>query len=135
MKSELQTFQCQFQFQHCFPRLQWAGGAYLHHGRVAGLEDLVGEDPRERQLDGELEALVQLEPVLSVPEIGQVGHLEDGAGVVDRVLVEEGLLQELLHHLDRRAAVVLVRVLELLVQVAMGHQAVHDRADEVELGL
>ena len=46
----------------------------LHHGGVVGVEDVVGEDPRERHVDGKLQplALRQLQVELAEPELRQV---------------------------------------------------------------
>jgi hypothetical protein len=50
----------------------------LHHGGVAALENVIGQDPRQRHVDRELNALVEIQIELAVPQISDVGDLAQG---------------------------------------------------------
>ena len=51
----------------------------LHHGRLLGLQDVVGEDPGHGHLDGELDPAAhgELQEELPEPELGEIAaHLK-----------------------------------------------------------
>lgn len=54
--------------------------ALLHHGGLLGFQDVVGEDPGHRHLNGELDPAAhrQLQEELSEPQLGEVTALLQG---------------------------------------------------------
>mmetsp|Transcript_17800 Transcript_17800/g.53439 ORF Transcript_17800/g.53439 Transcript_17800/m.53439 type:complete len:401 (+) Transcript_17800:1881-3083(+) len=104
----------------------------LGHAHVVGLDDVVGEDPRQRHLDRELQTLAQLQVELTIPEVGHVTHLLHVAKRLQQIPVDGTAVVEFLEHLDA-AAEILVCIHAALAQVLVSDEAIHQGAHQGEL--
>mmetsp|Transcript_16170 Transcript_16170/g.63052 ORF Transcript_16170/g.63052 Transcript_16170/m.63052 type:complete len:338 (+) Transcript_16170:1663-2676(+) len=105
----------------------------LHHRARARLQDRVCQNPRQREVDGELQPLGELQVELTVPEVAQVCHLQHCALEVQHQRVEERPLVEVLQRLHQLlTAQILLRVRSLAVKAGT-EEAKDSSADELEL--